>query len=82
MRTTLTLDPDVAQRARADAARSGRTFKEMVNEAMRVGLEVLEQRSGQGRPYRTEALPMGLRAGLSYDNVGELLVRAEEEDYR
>jgi len=72
----------VAERARADAARLRRPFKEIVNEAMRVGLEVLAQRSEQGRPYRTEAVPMGLREGLSYDDIGELLVRAETEDFR
>ena len=82
MRTTLTLDPDVAERARADAARLRLPFKQIVNEAMRVGLEVLEQRAGQAKPYRTEPVPMGLRSGLSYDDIGDLLAQAESEDFR
>jgi len=82
MRTTLTLDPDVAERARADAARLQCSFKEIVNEAMRVGLEVLEERSKLAKPYQTEPVPMGLRAGLSYDNIGDLLAQAEAEDFR
>jgi len=33
------------------------------------------------KPYRTKPRPLGLRRGFSYDNVGELLARAEGEDY-
>jgi hypothetical protein len=82
MRTTLTLDPDVAERARADATRLGRPFKEVVNDALRAGLEVMARREQDARPYRTEPVPMGLRAGLSYDTIGELLAHAEGEDFR
>jgi len=80
MRTTLTLDPDVAAKARKGAARLKRPFKEIVNEALRVGLdEVLKPAAA--KPYRTKARPLGLREGLSYDNISELLARAEGEDH-
>lgn len=43
MRTTLTLDDDVAARLE-QSRRGGRTLKEVVNEALRAGLDALDQR--------------------------------------
>ena len=81
MSTTLTLDPDVAAKAKKGAARLGTPFKEIINAALRLGLDqVLHPPTS--RAYRTKARPLGLRPGLSYDNVGELLARAEGEDYQ
>jgi hypothetical protein len=81
MRTTLTLDPDVAAKARKGAAKLGKPFKEVVNAALRIGLdEVLKPPASKA--YRTKPKPLGLRRGFSYDNIGELLARAEGEDYQ
>lgn len=80
MRTTLTLDPDIAAKARKGAAKLRKPFKEVINAALRVGLdEILTP--PPARPYHTKARPLGLRRGLSYDNISELLARAEGEDY-
>ncbi|MGE3312014.1 MAG: DUF2191 domain-containing protein [Limisphaerales bacterium] len=80
MRTTLTLDPDVAAKARLGAARLGKPFKEVVNAALRIGLDqVLNPPAA--RPYRTQPRPLGLQRGFSYDNISELLARAEGEDH-
>ena len=38
MRTTLTLDDDVAAKLKAESRRAGRPFKEIVNETLRSGL--------------------------------------------
>lgn len=81
MRTTLTLDPDVAAKAKEGAAKLGKPFKEVINAALRLGLEQV-LRPPASKPYRTRARPLGLRRGLNYDNIGELLARAEGEDYR
>jgi hypothetical protein len=80
MRTTLTLDPDIAKARRA-GARLARPFKEIVNAALRIGLDQM-LKPPESRPYHTKSRPMGMCRGLSYDNVGELLARAESEDYR
>jgi plasmid stability protein len=40
VRTTLTLDDDLAAALQKKADRTGRSFKEVVNEALRAGLEV------------------------------------------
>lgn len=81
MRTTLTLDPDVSAKARKGAARLGQPFKQVVNSALRIGLEQL-LKPEPARPYKTKARPLGLNAGFSYDNVSELLARAEGEDHQ
>jgi hypothetical protein len=80
MRTTLTLDPDVAARARTGAARLRKPLKEVVNLALRAGLDVVLAPPG-AKLYRTQGRPMGLRRGFSYDNISELLARAEGEDH-
>jgi hypothetical protein len=80
MRTTLTLDPDVAAKAKKSAAKLRKPFKDVINTALRIGLdEVLKPPAA--RPYRTKARPLGLRQGFSYDNIAELLARAEGEDH-
>ena len=81
MRTTLTLDPDVAAKAKKGAAKLGKSFKEVVNAALRIGLDQV-LKPPAAKPYRTKPRPLGLRRGFSYDNVGELLARAEGEDYQ
>ncbi len=78
MRTTLTLDPDVAAQAKRATARTGLPFKSVINQALRLGIEEVMSPLA-ARPYRTKPRPMGLKPGLSYDNVAELLAVAEEE---
>jgi hypothetical protein len=75
LRTTLTLDDDVIDKARAVAAELRTSFRAVVNEALRVGLEQIEQPSIR-RAYRTEPRAMGLRRGYNLDNTGELLAQA------
>ena len=81
MRTTLTLDTDVATKARRGAAKLGKPFKEVINAALRLGLDQLLQPPA-AKPYRTKPRPMGLRQGFSYDNIAELIARAEGEDHQ
>ena len=78
MRTTLTLDPDVAVKAKKGAARLGKPFEEIINTALRIGLDQVLQTA---KKYETKPHALGLRAGLSYDNIGDLLARAEGEDH-
>ncbi len=77
----MTLDADVASKARKTAAKLGKPFKVVINAALRLGLDQLLQPPA-ARPYRTKPRPMGLRQGFSYDNVAELIARAEGEDYQ
>jgi len=81
VRTTLTLDPDVAAKAKQGAAKLGKPFKEVVNAALRVGLEAVLAPPAS-KPYRTQPRPLGLREGFSYDSIADLLARAEGEDHQ
>lgn len=71
MRTTLTIDDDVAKLLDEQVRRSGVSFKEAVNDALRAGL--VKARKPAARPFRVESFAMGLPDGLSYDNMDELL---------
>jgi plasmid stability protein len=77
MRTTLTLDDDVAVKLRAAA--KDRPFKAVVNEALRAGLAALEKRTRPRKPYRTRGFNLGPSLVGSLDNVEEVLARAEGE---
>jgi hypothetical protein len=81
MRTTLSIDDDVLERARAIAANLRRPFRTIINEALRAGLDKVEQPAKQ-RPYKTQPHAMGLRSGRNMDNIQELLAQIEREDFR
>jgi hypothetical protein len=81
MRTTLTLDEDVLDKARAVAAKLNLPFRRVVNEALRTGLQAVEE-PPRTRPYRTRPHKMGLKAGRNLDNIQALLSQIEGEDHR
>ena len=81
MRTTLSIDSDVMERSREVAARLNAPCRAVINKALRIGLEQVEQ-TAKHRPYKTEPHPMGLRSGRNLDNIQELLAQVEGEDSR
>ena len=81
MRTTITIDDDVLDRARVLANALGKPFRFVINEALRAGLEKVEK-PAKRRPYRTKPRAMGLREGYDLDNIQELLAQVEGEDSR
>ena len=82
MRTTLTLDPDVAERLKAASRRTGRPFKVTVNDALRRGLAHSDEMS-QAAPFVVKAHDFGgIRAGLNVDKIGALLAQLEGPDYK
>ncbi len=81
MRTTLTIDSDVLEKARAVSARCKIPFKTVINEALRSGLKEVEKPALQ-RDYTTMPHPMGVKQGKNLDNIQELLAQVEGEDAR
>lgn len=78
MRTTLSLDDDVATRVKSEVRRSGKPFKEVVNELLRAGLSQRTRDAPRRPPFEIRPRDLGaLRPGLSLDNVGALLEIAE-----
>ena len=76
MRTTLTLDPDVAAQLQELACQRGVSFKEIVNSTLRRGLHA----GRDPQPYRVRARPMGLRPGYSLDKASQLAADLEDEE--
>lgn len=74
MKTTLSIDNDIMERARAISAKLRTPFKTVVNEALRVGLDHVEQPAKRPEPHA-----MGLRSGRNIDNIQELLAQIESE---
>ena len=71
MRTTLTLDDDVAGKLRAEARRSGRSYKTTVNEFLRRGLTMRRHADSFPR-FEIKARPWG-KPGFNYDRIWEII---------
>ncbi len=74
MRTTVTLDSDVAAALQRAARERGVSFKAVLNDAVRRGLSTETVR----RAYRTPNRDMGLRQGFDFDKA--LTLAAADED--
>ena len=74
MRTTLTLDEDVAAALYRLSRERGVSFREVVNSTLRAGLH--EGRTA--KPYRVPSRPLGLRPGVNLDKA--LSLAADDED--
>lgn len=80
MRTTLTLDDDVAAKLRAEARKSGRSFKEIVNDSLRRDLTT-RTRPVSFPPFEVKARPWG-KPGFNYDQVWEIIEQLDGPSYR
>ena len=77
MRTTLTLEADVAERVRREQRRTGRPFKAVINEALRAGLGLRDKGAGRLPPYTVQPHSCGafrpgidpLRLNQLYDEI-------------
>ena len=76
MRTTLTLDDDVQAKLEREARREGKSFKEVVNHYLRLGLTARHAYEPT-RKFTVRARPMGLREGLSAASVARLIEELE-----
>jgi len=82
MRTTLTLDDDVA--AALERLRKSRdaSLKQLVNEALRRGLEEMRSRPKRREPMQTRSVALGRVRVSSIDDIGEALAIAEGETFK
>jgi hypothetical protein len=76
VRTTLTLDEDVAAKLRTETRRTGRSFKEIVNAVLHRGSACQKQRGTLPR-FVVRARSLGLRPELDYDKTSDLLEQIE-----
>ena len=82
MRTTLTIDDDVA--AVLERLRRARdaSLKDLINEALRRGLKEMSARPKQREPFRTQPFDVGELLIPSIDNIAEVLAIGEGENFK
>jgi hypothetical protein len=77
VRTTLTLDDDVAAKLKSVARRTGRPFRAVVNDTLRRGL-AKPPRPETLEPFVIQPRELGRRRpGLNVDNIAGLLDQVE-----
>jgi hypothetical protein len=81
MRTTLTLDDDVAVQLKRLMRERDATLKDVVNEALRRGFCDMEARPKPRKPFRMKTYSMGAPL-VDLDNIAEALALLEGEDYK
>ncbi|MCI0607268.1 DUF2191 domain-containing protein [bacterium] len=81
MRTTLTLDDDVAAKLKSESRKSGKSFRETVNDFLRIGLNSNKQ-TKPGKKFRVKTRNLYPREGLNFDNIGELLEQVEGPSHK
>ncbi|HEX3884947.1 MAG TPA: CopG family transcriptional regulator [Stellaceae bacterium] len=81
MRTTLTIDPDIAVQLERLRKERNASLKSLVNEALRQGLKtlVIEPRH---KPFHTKTFDAGPPLIDNIDNIAEVLALIEGESFR
>jgi hypothetical protein len=82
MRTTLTLDNDVAAVLERLRKTREQSLKDLVNEALRRGLKQMDARPKRREPFYTQTVNVGHCRIGDIDNVAEALAVAEGEPFR
>jgi hypothetical protein len=77
MRTTVTLDADLAAKLQATARERGISFKEALNGALRRGLS---SEGGSRRAYRLPSKPLALRPGVDLEHALRLAGELEDSE--
>lgn len=81
MRTTLTIDDDVAVELQRLQKSRDVSLKELVNDALRRGLRDMTAPPRKRKLFRTRTYKMGMQL-VDIDNVAEALAYAEGEDFK
>ena len=82
MRTTLTLDDDLARQLREEARHSGKSFKEVVNTTLRSGLGRGDKPVDRGPPFRVRPKACGFRSGIDLLKLNQLHDELALEDFQ
>ena len=78
MRTTLTIDDDVAAQIEALRKRQGLSLRQAVDLLLRDGLRT-EATKPKARPFRTRTVALGLRPGFDPAKLNQLADELESE---
>jgi hypothetical protein len=79
MRTTVTLDPDVDQLIKEEMQRTGTTFRQTVNQAIRSALA--GRTAARCKPFKLRARRLSLRSGVDPAMLQHLEEELEIESF-
>ena len=82
MRTTVTLDEDVAAALKRIGRGRGLKFKALVNLVLREGIKSLTARPGKRSVFQTTPADLGACRIPSVDNIAEVLARTDGESFK
>jgi len=82
MRTTLTIDDDVAAVLERIRKAQNLSLKALINEALRQGLKEMGRSPRKIRPFNTKSVSLGRCFAGTLDDISEALSIAEGEDFR
>ena len=81
MRTTLTIDDEVAESIERLRDRERLSLREAVDRLLRAGLQVVEMKPA-AQPYRAETFNMGLKPGIDPSRLNQLLDELDVEEFK
>jgi hypothetical protein len=82
MRTTITIEEDVAKVIERLRKQRDATLKAIINEALRAGLATMMAESQpKGAPYRTRPVRLGAQMP-NLDDISDVLAMSEGESHR
>jgi len=79
MRTTITLDPDVAARVRQEMRRTGDGLKAVINRVLRLGLGV-SGKTPPARRFEVRPHPFSFKPGVDLDRLNQLVDELDVEE--
>lgn len=82
MRTTLTIDDDVAAVLQRRRRSENKRLKELVNDALRRGLKEIDATPKSPRPFRTRPVSLGPCLIGDVVSISDAIAIAEGEDHR
>jgi hypothetical protein len=81
VRTTLTIDDDVASLLKRETRRSGEPFKQIVNRCLRIALTAPPQRA-KPKPFKVTPIDFELPEGINLDKTSAILEALEGPMHR
>jgi hypothetical protein len=82
MRTTITLEDDVAASLKRLGKRRGLRFKSLVNQVLREGIKSMKPPTKKRTVFQTRSVDLGSCRTANVDNVAEVLAVAEGESFK
>jgi len=82
MRTTLTIEDDVAKLLESARRARNTSLKAIVNDALRQGLRDMTKPPRRGKPYETRSVSLGRCQLANLDDISEVIAVAEGDAFK